>query len=117
MEQPAARTGAVVAVVLLVTPGSRLEELQASYDSSKAQFEEARARFEAVTGALKSEMAAAAPQGSTDVILASAPGLPGLRLKWLTPWRFDVKRFRAENPVLYVQYEKRGGHWEMRAET
>ena len=105
------------AVVLIASPGSRLEELQASFESAKAQFEDAKARFEAVTGALKNELAAAAPQGSTDVLLAAAPGLPQLRMKWLTPYRFDVKRFRAEHPALYVRYEKQGGHFELRMET
>jgi hypothetical protein len=102
---------------LTAVPGSRLEQLQAEYESAKANFEDAKSRFEALTTALKSEMAAAAPAGSTDVLLNSAPGLPRLRMKWLRPYRFDAKRFRAEHPALYVRYEVRGGHWEMRAET
>jgi hypothetical protein len=104
-------------VLLTAPPGSRLQELQASYESAKAAKEEAVARFDAITGALKAEMAAAAPQKSTDVMLDSAPGLPRLRLKWMRPYRFDSKRFKAENPALYVRYEVRGGHWDLRQET
>lgn len=106
-----------ITYLLDAAPGSRLEELQAGYESAKASFEDAKARFEALTTALKNELAAAAPEGSTDVLLNSAPGLPRLRMKWLRPYRFDSKRFRAENPAMYVRYEVRGGHWEIRQES
>lgn len=102
-------------VLLTALPGSRLEELLASYDSLKAQFEDAKARYEALTSALKNEMAATAPSGTTDITLAGAPGLPRLRMRWLRPWRFQPKQFLADYPQLYVQYEKQGGQWDMRA--
>ena len=101
-------------IVLIAYPGSRLAELQASYDSVKAQYEEAKSRFDALTAALKEEMSAAVPPGATDVALDAPPGLPRLRLSWKSPYRFDAKRFRAERPDIYVRYEIRGGHWELR---
>jgi hypothetical protein len=108
-------TSAQPPVQLTAVPGSRLEELHASYDIVKAQYEDAKARYDALTAALKNEMAATAPAGSTDITLTGAPGLPRLRLRWLRPYRFDSKRFKADNPYLYVQYEKRGGHYDLRA--
>ncbi len=102
-------------VRLTAVAGSRLEALQASYDSARAALEDAKALYESLTTALKNEMAAAAPPGSTDITLTAASGLTPLRLRWKTPWRFDVKRFRAERPELYVLYEVQGGNWELRA--
>lgn len=95
-------------------PGSRLEELLASYEPAKAAAEEAAERFRAVTDAIKAETAAACPDGTTRASLAGAPGLPRLKMTWLTPWRFDSKRFREEQPAMYVKYEKQGGFWEIR---
>ena len=101
---------------LITAPGSRLEELHAGYEPAKAAFEDAKARYEALTSALKNEIAAVAPPGSSDVVLNGPSGLPRLRMKWLAPYRFDVKRFRAEHPALYVRYEVQGGHYELRQE-
>jgi hypothetical protein len=99
---------------LTAAPGSRQEELLAAYESAKAAKEDAVARFESVSAALKNVMTATAPNGSTDITLAGSPGLPRLRLRWLAPWRFDSKRFKAERPEDYVRYEVQGGHWDMR---
>lgn len=116
-QQPEARYNVVPTDLsqyqLTAVPGSRLEELLAGYESAKAAAEDAKSRLDALTAALKNEMAAAAPAGSTDVTLG-APGLPRLRLSWKAPWRFDSKRFKADHPELYVRYEVRGGHWDLR---
>jgi hypothetical protein len=106
--------GTAVTARLTAAPGSREEELLARYESAKAAKEDAVARYEAVCAALKNEMAVAAPPGSTDITLAGPPSLPRLRLRWLAPWRFDSKRFKAERPEDYVRYEVRGGHWDLR---
>ncbi len=102
-------------VQLTASPGTRLEELLAAYETAKAAKEEAVARFDAITDALKAEMATAAPQGSTDITLSGqSPGLPRLHLMWTRPYRFETKRFRADHPGLYVRYEVRGGQWGLR---
>lgn len=106
--------GAPQPVLVAAPPGSRLEQLLASYESAKAAAEEAKARFEAITDAVKAELAAAAPPGTTEMLLAGPPGLPRLRMSWKRPYRFDTKRFREEHPKMYVRYEVRGGHWELR---
>lgn len=100
----------------IAKPGSRLEELLAAYDVEKANAAEATARFEAVTKALKTELSEAFP-GRKDIVASGAPNLPKLRLAWRTPWRFNDKRFKEEQPVLYVKYSEQGGHWELRAQT
>jgi hypothetical protein len=100
--------------LIAAPPGSRLEQLLASYESLKAAAEEAKARYEALTDAIKAELAAAAPAGTQEMLLTGPPGLPRLRMSWKSPFRFDVKRFRTEHPKLYVRYETRGGHFELR---
>jgi len=102
-------------VTVEAEPGSRMESLLAAYESAKAEAQEANDRFDAICEALKAEGCAAVP-GSSALLLAGAPGLPKLRLTWHAPWRFDSKRFRRDHPRLYVQYEVRGGHWELRQE-
>jgi hypothetical protein len=105
---------AVPPVLVLAAPGSRLEQLLASYESARAQADEAKARLEALTDALKAEISAAAPHGTQEMTLDGGPGLPRMRMTWKAPYRFDVKRFRAEQPGMYVRYEVKGGHWELR---
>lgn len=100
-------------VQVTAPPGSRLEELLASYEGAKAAAEEATARFEAITGAIKAELSSAYP-GTGDISLSGAPGLPRLKMTWLHPWRFDSKRLKEENPLMYVRYAKQGGHYELR---
>lgn len=103
-------------VQLTAAPGTRMEELLASFESAKAARDDAKARYEAVAGALKAEMAAAAPPGSTSITVSGqTPGLPRLRLIWTRPYRFNTERFRTEHPALYVRYEIRGGQWSLRS--
>ncbi len=100
-------------VAVTAPPGSRLEELLASYEVAKAAAEAAAGRFKAVTDGIKAELASANP-GVPDITLGGAPGMPRLRMTWKRPWRVDEKRLKAEDPALYVRYAVRGGHWEMR---
>lgn len=106
-----------VPVPVLAQPGTRLDQLLASYETLKAEAAEAVSRYEALTDAIKAELAASAPAGTEAMILAGSPGLPQLRMTWKRPWRFDAKRFRAEHPRLYVRYEVRGGHWDLRQDS
>jgi hypothetical protein len=108
-EEPARR------VPVTAQPGSRLEELLASYEPLKAAAEEAASRFKAVTDALKAELPALAPEGTTAITLSGAPGLPVLHQTWVSSWKFDVKQLKADDPVTYVRYASKGGHWELRA--
>ena len=106
-----------VVVPVLAHPGTRLEQLLASYESLKAARDEASDRFDALTDAIKAELTATVPKGTEAISLGGSPALPRLRMTWTRPWRFDSKRFRAEHPRLYVQYERQGGHWDLRVES
>lgn len=100
-------------VEVMAVPGSRLEELLASYESAKADSEAAVQRFEAITAAIKAELSAAVPD-TPEIGLSGKPGLPRLKLSWIRPWRFDSKRLKEEDPLTYVRYAVQGGHWELR---
>lgn len=94
--------------------GSRLEELLAAYESVKAAAEEAAGRFKSVTDAIKAELTAAHPK-VTDMVLTGSPGLPALRLAWVESWRLASRKLKEEDPLTYVKYAEKGGHWELRA--
>lgn len=102
--------------IVLAQPGTRLEQLLASYEGAKAAADEAKSRYKALTDAIKAELAASAPPGTEVITLAGPPALPRLRMTWKAPYRFDAKRFRVEHPRLYVQYEVQGGNWDLRME-
>lgn len=102
-------------VILTAEPGSRLEELLAMYEPLKAAAEEAASRFKAVTDALKAELPALAPEGTAAITLSGVPGLPVLHQTWVETWRLDSKQLKADDPVTYVRYAVKGGHWEVRA--
>jgi hypothetical protein len=102
---------------LLVTaePGSRREELLASYESAKAAAEEAASRFKTITDALKADLSGAYP-GVEGMTLSGAPGLPRLSMSWRKSWRVDTRRLKEEQPLLYVQYAVQSGTWDLRAQ-
>jgi hypothetical protein len=100
-------------VVLTAPPGSRLEQLHASYADAKAAADEASARVKAITDAIKLELTAAAPE-ERRIELAGDTG-PTLRLTYTERWTLDTKRMKAEDPHTYVRYAKKGGAWSLRA--
>lgn len=101
-------------VAVTAQPGSRLEQLLAAYGPARAAAEEAADHYKAVTDAIKAETAASCPEGTTRAAIAGVPGMPRLKLTWVTQWRFDSKRFKEEQPGVYVRYEKKSGFWELR---
>lgn len=107
---------AVIPLLATATPGSRLEQLLAQYESAKAEAAEAADKFDAVTKAIKGELTRMHP-GQPVVRLTGAPGMPQLIMRWKQSWRLDSKRLKAEQPELYVRYAVRGGTWELRAES
>lgn len=95
-------------------PGSRLEALLASYEAEKAASDEASARFRNVTDAIKAEATHLFP-GATALTLAGGPGMPVLAITWVESWRVDTKAMKESDPLTYVRYAKKSGHWELRA--
>lgn len=100
---------------LVVTPAadSRLEQLHAVYAGKKAAADAAAKELKDVTDAIKAELTAAAP-GQERVSLVGSYG-PQLDLAYVERWTFDSTRFKADDPVTYVQYAKKGGSWRLEA--
>lgn len=96
-----------------VPPGSRLEDLLATYAQLKPQADELAERLKAVTDAIKAELSAAAP-GAQRVDVAHPVLAQPLRLSYVESWRLDTKRLKAEAPETYVRYAVKGGKWELR---
>jgi hypothetical protein len=96
--------------------GSRLEQLAAEYAIAKPAADEAKARLEMITDAIKVELCNAAP--GLDRIDFTAPDLEiPLRLKRVSSWRLDSKLLKAELPEMYVRYAKKAVYWDLRAVT
>lgn len=96
-----------------VEPGSRLDDLLATYAELKPQADELTTRLKAVTDGIKSELQAAQPDARKVDVEHAALAQP-LRLSYVESWRLDTKRLKAEHPAVYVQYASKGGKWELR---
>lgn len=95
-------------------PGSRLDDLLATYATLKPQADELAARLKAVTDAIKAELAAAAPHAQAVEVAHEALAAP-LRMSYVESWSLDTKRLKAEAPELYVAYARKSGKWDLRA--
>lgn len=99
----------------VVQPGSRLDDLLATYAQLKPQADETAARLKSVTDAIKVEMMALAPEARRIDVDHAALALP-LRLSYVESWTLDTKRLKAEDPATYVKYARKGGKWELRGQ-
>lgn len=96
-----------------VEPGSRLEDLLATYAHLKPQADEAASRLKAVTDAIKVELTTAVPDAPRiDVAHEALP--QALRLSYVESWTLDSKRMKAEDPATYVRFARKGGSWQLR---
>lgn len=93
--------------------GSRLEQLHEAYGPAKAAVADAEAKLKAITDAIKLELTQAAPDGAEKIELVGENGVP-LQLSWVLTWRFDSKKFKADDPQTYVRYAKQSGSWTLR---
>jgi hypothetical protein len=100
--------------VIAAATGSRLEQLAEAYAHAKPAADEAKARLETITDAIKLELTMAAPGANKVDLNAAALEVP-LRLAARTSWRLDSTRLKAEAPELYAQYAKQTSYWELRA--
>lgn len=99
--------------VVTAPAGSRLEQLAEEYAAAKPALDEAKARLELITDAIKIELITAAP--GVNKVDFNAPALTApLRLLAKTAWRLDSSRLKAENPEMYVRYAKQSAYWELR---
>jgi hypothetical protein len=96
-----------------VEPGSRLDDLLATYAELKPRTDELTTRLKSITDAIKAELQAQAPNALK--VGVSHPGLAQpLQLSYVEGWRLDTKRFKAEQPAIYVQYASKSDKWELR---
>lgn len=111
--QPAEQPPIAPRAVQVVPPrNSRLERLHAEYPDAKAQADAANERLKQVTDGIKAELAAAAPdQGAVELVGGAGPAL---RMSYTESWRFDTKRFKAEDPETWVRFAKKGGSWSLK---
>lgn len=101
------------APVVRPEPESRLDALAARYAHLKPQVDELTELLKTVTDAIKTEMAletSSAPRS-----LLASPHLPGYLLQsaYRESWRLDMKRLKAEHPLIYVQLAKKSGSWRL----
>jgi hypothetical protein len=100
--------------VVAAQPGSRLEQLAEAYALAKPAADDAKARLETITNAIKLELTIAAP-GSNKVDFNAPSLIAPLRLQAKTSWRLDTNRLKTEAPELYAQYAMQTQYWELRA--
>ena len=113
-DQQTAQTPAQTAVASVIAPpGSRLEQLQASYADAKAAASAADDKLRAIVDAIKVELTRLAAEGSDNIQLAAGAG-PALRLSYVERWTFDSRRFKAVDPENWVRYAKKGGSWVLK---
>lgn len=96
------------------TYGSRLEQLAAAYGPAKAAADEAKARLDTITDAIKLELTMAAP-GANKIDLQSSVLDAPLRLATRTSVRLDSTRLKTEQPDTYAAFAKQTTYWELRA--
>ncbi len=96
-----------------VEPGSRLEDLLATYAQLKPTVDELTGRLKSITDAIKAELTTAVPNAPQVDVAHEALATP-LRLSYVESWTLDTKRFKAEHPETYVMYARKGGRWELR---
>lgn len=92
----------------------RLAQLHASYAEAKAAADGAAERLADVKDAIKAELMALAPEGSTKIALTGPDG-PTLTLVHAESWRVDSRKLKAEDPETYVRYAKKSESWTLAA--
>ena len=98
-----------------VEPGSRLDDLLATYAHLKPEADELAGRLKSVTDAIKAELSLTilgTPALQVDV--AHVALAQPLRLSYVERWDLDTKRMKVEDPEAYVRFARKSGRWELR---
>lgn len=104
-------TDPVTPVLVTPAPESKLEQLHALYETTKADADAAAARLKTVTDAIKVELTSLHPEQPRLQLIGSAG--PPLALSYTETKRFDSTRFRAVNPETYAAFIKVSGSWRL----
>ncbi|BEL07852.1 hypothetical protein Q0Z83_060430 [Actinoplanes sichuanensis] len=99
-----------------VEPGSRLDDLLATYAELKPRVDELTGRLKSVTDAIKAELTSANPAAVRVDVDHPALAMP-LRLSYVESWSLDTKRLKEEQPAVYVTYARKGGRWDLRGRS
>lgn len=91
---------------------SKLSQLHSLYADAKAARDAAEEQLKAITDGIKVELANAAP-GVERVDLVSPAG-PPLGLRLVVSWRFNSRKFKAEDPETWVRYASKGEVWTLK---
>lgn len=96
-----------------IIPGSRLDDLLATYAELKPTVDELTTRLKTVTDAIKAELTTALPDVQKIDVAHEALAQP-LRLTYVERWTLDTKRLKADSPDTYVRYARKDTRWELR---
>jgi len=99
--------------VVTPTPDSRLDQVTAEWARLKPQLEELTKRVDELSKAIKTETMAAAPEGSSEVILRHPSLDTPYRVHPVETWRLDSKSMKAADPVAYVRWSKKSTSWRL----
>jgi hypothetical protein len=96
-----------------ITPqaDTRLEQLHALYETTKAAKDQAEKEHKAVVDAIKSELSQLSG-GAERVHMVGQAG-PPLALTYVESWRLDSKRMKSEDAETYVRYAVKSGTWKL----
>ncbi|MFT4081152.1 MAG: hypothetical protein QM638_01070 [Nocardioides sp.] len=120
-EEAGVDAGAGSLFVIDSASDERLAQLHAQYAELKAQADEAAKRYKACTDAIKLELQQRAGPGHDAgaaqprrIALTGVAG-PSLSLAYVERWTIDSRKLKAEDPVTYVRYARKGGAWTLKA--
>jgi hypothetical protein len=97
-----------------VTPaeGDWLDELLGQYEAAKARADEAADYAKSLDAKIKGYLTGSAPQGTKAIEVTGNAWRKARTLNWITPRKFNGKRFAAEHPDTYEAYREYGkGYW------
>lgn len=113
--QTAPETPVTPPPVVIPETDSRLEQLTAEWWALKPYVEQMQERLTELTKAIKQEVAAAAPEGASEVVLRS-PYLPTpYRLHQVETWRLDTSKLKTQEPVTYARFARKSTSWRLDA--
>jgi len=93
------------------TGTSRLIELRGRYAAAKQAADAAAETLKTATNKLKSALTEAS--GGAYRVTLKVEGFKPLNLTYVESWRINTKRFKAEQPAVYVEYAERSGSWRL----
>jgi len=93
---------------------SKLAQLHNRYETAKTKAKAAADELKVITDGIKAELAELDPEAQRfELLPAGKSQAKPLALSYVENWTLDTKRLKAEDPVTWVRYAKRGGSWRL----